>query len=159
MIFQKRLMTRDWLRRRESDKNDAAYVPWDDAGIMYNENTFVEKSARTYEDRVDFLKRKLRQHKDTLQKLHGYQNPIERVVLDERIDFLTKRFNEFTYRVNPHHIQHGLVLDVNVTTIKRKQYMLKGMANVLNEFLSSISKGFQDAAFASFKTPPFYCSC
>jgi hypothetical protein len=89
--------------------------------------------------------------KETLQKMHGYQNPIERVILDERIDFLTKRFNEFTYQVNPHHIQPGLVVDINVTTIKRKQYMLKGMANVLNEFLSGISRGFADAAFASFK--------
>jgi hypothetical protein len=86
-----------------------------------------------------------------LQKMHGFQNPIERVILDERLTFLERRFNEFTYRINPHHIQPGLILDVDVTTIKRKQYMLKGMANVLNEFLYGISKGFQDAAFASFK--------
>ncbi|MEQ9366926.1 MAG: hypothetical protein RIF32_21990, partial [Leptospirales bacterium] len=33
----------------------------------------------------------------------------------------------------------------------RKQYMMKAMANVLNEFLHGISQGFADAAFASFK--------
>ena len=85
-----------------------------------------------------------------LQKMHGFQNPIERVILDERINFMTKRFNEFTYRVNPHHIQPGLILDIDITTIKRKQYMLKGMANVLNEFLYGVSKGFSDAAFAQY---------
>jgi hypothetical protein len=29
--------------------------------------------------------------------------------------------------------------------------MLKGMANMLNEFLYGVSRGFQDAAFAQFK--------
>ena len=147
----KRLMSREWLRKRENEKSDASFVSWDEIGEQYNENTFVEKSNRTYEDRIRYLKNRLRKMKDTLVKMHGYQNPIERVILDERIDFLTKRFNEFTYQVNPHHIQPGLVVDINVTTIKRKQYMLKGMANVLNEFLSGVSRGFADAAFASFK--------
>ncbi len=147
----KRLMSRDWLRRREGEKQDASFVETDDVGDFYSESSFVEKNNRTYEDRIRFLKNKLNRLKQVLQKMHGYQNPIERVILDERITFLAKRFNEFTYQVNPHHIQPGLVLDLNITTIKRKLFMLKGMANVLNEFLSGISKGFADAAFASFK--------
>jgi hypothetical protein len=147
----KRLMSREWLRKRENEKQDSSYVTWDEVGELYCENTFVEKSNRTYEDRIRYLKNRLRKMKETLHKMHGYQNPIERVILDERLDFLIKRFNEFTYQVNPHHIQPGLIVDINVTTIKRKQYMLKGMANVLNEFLYGVSKGFADAAFAQFK--------
>ena len=146
-----RLMTKDWRRQKTEEDSDPNSVLWSEIGETYNENTFVEKNNRTYEDRILNLKNKIKYLKDILQKMHGYQNPIERVILDERLSFIEKRFNEFTYRINPHHIQPGLVLDVNVTTIKRKQYMLKGMANVLNEFLYGISKGFQDAAFASFK--------
>jgi len=41
-------------------------------------------------------------------------------------------------------------LDVDITSIKRKKVTLDAMANVLNEFLHGVSKGFQDAAFASF---------
>jgi len=52
--------------------------------------------------------------------------------------------------INPYHIQPGLLLDVDITSIKRKKATLDGMANVLNEFLHGVSKGFQDAAFASF---------
>jgi hypothetical protein len=147
----KRLMSREWLRKRDSERQDPSYVTWDEVGELYCENTFVEKSNRTYEDRIRYLKNRLRKMKEILQKMHGYQNPIERVILDERLDFLIKRFNEFTYQVNPHHIQPGLIVDINVTTIKRKQYMLKGMANVLNEFLYGVSRGFADAAFAQFK--------
>jgi hypothetical protein len=39
---------------------------------------------------------------------------------------------------------------VDITSIKRKKATLDSMANVLNEFLSGVSKGFADAAFASF---------
>ncbi|MDA3899736.1 MAG: cytoplasmic filament protein CfpA [Spirochaetes bacterium] len=147
----KRLMSREWLRRREAERQDPAYVHPDDVGMLYCENSFVEKNNRTYEDRIKYLKNKLRHLREHLNKIHGYQNPVERVILDDKILFITKKFNEFTYEVNPHHIQPGLTLDLNVTTIKRKQFMLKNMANVLNEFLYGVSKGFQDAAFAQFK--------
>jgi hypothetical protein len=52
--------------------------------------------------------------------------------------------------INPYHVQPGLLLDVDITSLKRKKVTLNGMANVLNEFLHGVSKGFQDAAFASF---------
>ena len=83
--------------------------------------------------------------------MYGYQNPLERVVLDERINQLEKDFSRFSYEVNPHHLQPGVLLDVDLTTTKRKQYIMKSMANVLNEFLHGISQGFADAAFAAFK--------
>ncbi len=145
-----RLMPRDWKRDRKDYYETEDAVQWNEIGEMYNEDSFVEKNNRTYEDRVINLKNKLKYLTEMLQKMHSYQNPIERVILDERIQYMTKRFNEFTYIVNPHHIQPGLVLDIDITTIKRKQYLLKSMANVLNEFLYSISKGFADAAFATY---------
>jgi hypothetical protein len=52
--------------------------------------------------------------------------------------------------INPYHIQPGILLDVDIISIKRKKATLSGMANVLNEFLHGVSKGFQDAAFASY---------
>lgn len=145
-----RLMSKEWKRRKRDEDADPNRVLWNEIGEMYNENSFVEKNNRTYEDRITNLKSKMKYMKEVLQNMHGYQNPIERVILDERLNFIERRFNEFTYRVNPHHIQPGLILDVDITTIKRKQYMLKGMANVLNEFLYGVSKGFADAAFAQF---------
>ena len=47
-------------------------------------------------------------------------------------------------------MQPGLLLDVDITSIKRKKATLDGMANVLNEFLHGVSKGFMDQAFPSF---------
>jgi len=145
-----RLMNKDWKAGKKMREGAEGAVLWNEVGEMYNEDSFVEKNNRTYEDRIQNLKGKLVYLSEMLKKMHGFQNPVERVIVDERINFLEKRFNEFTYLVNPHHIQPGLVLDIDITTIKRKQYMLKGMANVLNEFLYSVSKGFADAAFATY---------
>ena len=145
-----RLMNKEWKKQKKAYEDDPDSTLWNEIGDMYNENSFVEKNNRTYEDRFKNLKQKLNYLKAFLQKIHGYQNPVERVILDERLNFMENRFNVFCHVVNPHHIQPGLILDIDLTTITRKQYILKGMANVLNEFLYSVSKGFADAAFATY---------
>lgn len=144
-----RLMKRQWRMERK-DEDEELGVLWNELGEMYPENTFVEKNNRTYEFRKVHLIKKMRYLREILQKMHGHQNPIERVILDERLNFIEERFSAFTYKVNPHHIQPGLIVDIDITTTKRKQYMLKAMAGMLNEFLFDMSKGFADAAFASY---------
>ncbi|MCL1833699.1 MAG: cytochrome C oxidase subunit II [Leptospirales bacterium] len=145
-----RLMGKEWKRQKNAYEQDPDSVMWNEIGEMYNENSFVEKNNRTYEDRFKNLKGKLTYLRGRLAKMHGYQPPVERVILDERINFMEERFNDFTHLVNPHHIQPGLILDIDITTIKRKRFILKSMANCLNEFLYGVSKGFADAAFATY---------
>ena len=70
--------------------------------------------------------------------------------MEERLAFLEAEFNKFDYLINPFHMQPGLLLDVDITSIKRKKATLDGMANVFNEFLHGVSEGFMDQAFASF---------
>jgi hypothetical protein len=82
--------------------------------------------------------------------MYGYQYPAERRVMEDRLNFLVKEFFRFDYTINPYHVLPGLFLELDITSIRRKQTTLNSMANVLNEFLSGVSKGFQDAAFASF---------
>ena len=89
--------------------------------------------------------------REIVQTIFGYRTPKERVVIEERARFLAREFERFDYEINPYHVQPGIILDIDVTSIKRKRFMLNRMANVLNEFLYGISKGFQDAAFATFK--------
>ncbi|HEB32618.1 MAG TPA: cytochrome C oxidase subunit II [Spirochaetes bacterium] len=113
-------------------------------------DTDVEKLNQTYVHEKSLLEKMIRMTKEKVQKIYGFQNPKMRVMLDERIQFLENSFEEFEYKINPYHIQPGLILDVDITSIKRKKFTLSGMANVLNEFLHGVSKGFQDAAFASF---------
>jgi hypothetical protein len=82
--------------------------------------------------------------------MYDYKYPIERRVIEDRLFTLEREYSRFDYMINPYHIQPGLFLDLDITSIKRKKGTLNSMANVLNEFLHGISKGFADAAFAAF---------
>ncbi|MFW5800614.1 MAG: cytoplasmic filament protein CfpA [Spirochaeta sp.] len=124
---------------------------WNEITRIKADETDVERLNKTYLHEKDLFKKMLSHISARIEVLYGYRNPKERVILDGRVKFLRKQFDDFDYLINPYHIQSGLLLDVDITSIKRKKYTLNSMANVLNEFLHGISKGFQDAAFAAFK--------
>ncbi len=143
------------IRRRIKEKSgdplyeDIAKV-WDEIAFVKPAETDVESLNRTYLYEKDKVKNRLILMREKLKNMYAYQYPIQRRVVEERLSFLEKEFQRFDYMINPYHIQPGLLLDVDITSIKRKKATLDGMANVLNEFLHGVSKGFQDAAFASF---------
>jgi len=123
---------------------------WDEVTFVVAGDTEVERMNRTYLPEKDKVKRRIILMREKLQKVYGYKYPIQRRVAEERLNYLEAEFNKFDYMINPYHIQPGLILDVDITSIKKKKATLEGMANVLNEFLFGVSKGFADAAFASF---------
>jgi len=144
------------VKRQIKDKSgDPVYEEqehnWNEILHIRQEETDVERLNKTYLHEKELLKRMLRRCTEKVKKSYGYQNPKTRVVIDERIDFLTREFDSFDYLINPYHVNPGLMMDIDIVSIKRKKYTLNSMANVLNEFLNGVSKGFQDAAFASFK--------
>ena len=123
---------------------------WDEISFVKAAETEVERSNRTYVYEKDKLRQRIILMRKRLLTMYDYQYPVERRVIEDRLHFLEKEYYRFDYMINPYHIQPGIILDVDITSIKRKKATLDGMANVLNEFLYGVSKGFQDAAFASF---------
>ncbi|MDR2096773.1 MAG: cytochrome C oxidase subunit II [Treponema sp.] len=123
---------------------------WDEISFVKPAETEVERMNRTYVYEKDKLRQKIILMRQKMKQMYDYQYPIERRVMEDRLNFLEREYYRFEYMINPYHIQPGLLLDVDITSIKRKKATLDAMANVLNEFLHGVSKGFQDAAFASF---------
>lgn len=123
---------------------------WDEISFIRPAETQIETFNRTYLFEKDKIKRRLVLMKEKLQNVYSYRYPIKRRVIEERLAKLENEFMNFDYMINPYHIQPGLLVDIDITSIKRKKATLDGMANVLNEFLHGVSKGFQDAAFAAF---------
>jgi len=99
---------------------------------------------------VEELRKRTVKTRKTLQSIYGNQHPTERTIVEQRLHFLERKFEEFEANVNPYHVLPGLVLEVDITSVKRKRTTMMAMANVLNEFLYSVSKGFHDTAFAQF---------
>ena len=123
---------------------------WDEISFVKPAETEVEKSNRTYIWEKDRVRTRIILMRNKMKKMYDFMYPIERRVMTERLDWLEKEYYRFDYMINPYHLQPGILLDVDITSIKRKKVTLDAMANVLNEFLSGVSKGFSDAAFASF---------
>jgi hypothetical protein len=123
---------------------------WDEISFVKPAETEVERSCRTYIYEKDKIRAKIILMRQKMKAMYDYQYPVERRVIEDRIHFLEREYFRFDYMINPYHIQPGLILDVDITSVKRKKATLNGMANVLNEFLHGVSQGFQDAAFASF---------
>jgi hypothetical protein len=129
--------------------DDIAKV-WDEITFIKTGETEVERMNRTYIYEKNKVHQKIILMRNNMKAMYDYRYPVERRVMEDRLATLEKEFNKFDYMINPYHIQPGLLLDVDITSLKRKKVTLNGMANVLNEFLHGVSKGFQDAAFASF---------
>ena len=123
---------------------------WDEITFVKPAETEVERMNRTYVYEKNKIRQKIILMRSRMKQMYDYQYPIERRVMENRLAFLEREYNKYDYILNPYHIQPGLLLDVDITSIKRKKATLDAMANVLNEFLHGVSKGFQDAAFASF---------
>jgi hypothetical protein len=123
---------------------------WDEITFIKTGETEVERMNRTYIYEKNKVHQKIILMRNKMKDMYDYRYPVERRVMEDRLSVLEKEFNKFDYMINPYHIQPGLLLDVDITSLKRKKVTLNGMANVLNEFLHGVSKGFQDAAFASF---------
>ena len=123
---------------------------WDEISFVRPAETEVERSNRTYIYEKDKIRHRVILMRNKLKNMYDYKYPIERRVIEDRLYFLEREYYRFDYMINPYHILPGIILDVDITSIKRKKKTLDGMANVLNEFLHGVSKGFHDAAFASF---------
>jgi hypothetical protein len=143
------------IKKSKQGSNEPLYEEvekvWNEIANIRAEKTDVERLNQTYLYEKNLFKKMMARTREKVKAIYGYQNPQVRVIIDQRLEFLEKEFEAFDYMINPYHIQSGLLLDVDITSIKRKKYTLMAMANVLNEFLHGVSKGFQDAAFATFK--------
>ena len=111
--------------------------------VSNTENPTLRSKFAELEERFPLMREKLVQ-------VFGNTNPELRIVVERRLEFLEREFYHFDAVINPYHVQPGLLLDIDIVTIKRKSTTMTNMANVLNEFLSVISKGFADQAFAQF---------
>lgn len=117
--------------------------------IQPKEDTSTAENP-TLETRFENLRTRFPVMLENLEWVFEATNPTTRLLLEGRKDFLEKEFQRFSSLINPFHLQPGVLLDLDIVTVKRKSTTMMNMANVLNEFIYSISEGFQDSAFAEF---------
>jgi hypothetical protein len=117
---------------------------WNEIGFIQPKETIVGQSNPTYEARLDEIQSRFPLMQQKLKQIFHDQNEETRQILEARLKFLQEQFDEFTNQINPYHVQPGLLLDIDIISIKKKKTTMMNMANVINEFLYSVSRGFTD---------------
>ena len=123
---------------------------WNEISFISPENTVVDEKNPTLEHKLNEVAGRFPLMAEKMVKVFHDPNDEVRQVVEKRLRFLKNQFEEFRNQINPFHIQPGLLLDIDITSIKKKQTTMKNMSNVINEFLYSVSKGFTDEIFLGF---------
>jgi len=141
-----------WFSSRveEEPAAEASQKLWNEVVFIPPKVTEVEEQNKTNIYLVEELRKRVANTYRKSASIYQNQHPPERTVVEERLHFLHRKFEEFESLVNPYHVLPGLVMEIDITSVKRKKTTMMAMANMLNEFLYSVSKGFQDTAFAQF---------
>jgi len=82
---------------------------------------------------------------ERIKNISDSMYPVERQITEERLSMLEKQFSDFENSIDPYSLQPGILVDINLTTIKRKRTTLDSMAAALGRFLDNVSNCFKDA--------------
>ena len=118
--------------------------------VLFQEPSQAEIDARTNQRTSETLKKQLDLMKAKVSEIYKNQHPRRRFVIEERINFLEDQYLAFSAMVNPYHLQQGLLVEVDISTVKKKRTSMLAMSNVLSEFMYRITKEFADPALETF---------
>jgi hypothetical protein len=96
------------------------------------------------------IRAKLARMHERIKNMYEFLYPIERRVMEDRLARLEGEYSRLDFMINPHHLQSGLLIDVEITSIKRKKTTLDSLAAALREFFPCVYGVFQNAAFTAF---------
>jgi len=86
---------------------------------------------------------------ERIKNMYDFLYPVERRLMEDRLAWLEKENSRLDFMINPHHLRPGLLIDVEITSIKRRKTTLNSMASALGEFLRGVYGCFQEAAAAA----------
>ena len=142
---------RGWFRQNvEEEVEEEQPKLWNEVVFIPPRSSEAEELNKTNIHLIEELRKRIINIRKRMVTIFKNQHPVERTLVENRLNFLEQKFEEFESQVNPYHILPGVLLEVDITSVKRKKTTMMAMANVLNEVLYSVSSGFHDAAFADF---------
>ncbi|GHV66125.1 hypothetical protein AGMMS49928_00040 [Spirochaetia bacterium] len=123
---------------------------WDEFSFVKPAETEAERQNRSYQYEKDNIRQKISFMKNRLGEIDLKIKPAERRALEDRLDLLRRQYDRFDHLVNPYHVEPGLLLDLDITSIKRKKTTLAAVSKALTEFIPAVYKIFHDTAFAAY---------
>ncbi len=120
---------------------------WDEIQFIQAERNDMDKLSDTFLGKKKRLLEQLKRLRERITKLYDSDNPPERVIIEQRLDFLEEEIERFCYKYNPFQVFPGLFIELSLASINRRDQTLSKMGNVLTQFLNEMIKETSDFAF------------
>jgi len=107
-----------------------------------------QKPAETPVDAARGEKEKIRvllvKMEERIKNISDNMYPVERRISEERLLALKSEFSSLENDIDPNSLQPGILVDIELSSIKRKRTTLDSMAAALGRFLNSVATCFRD---------------
>ncbi len=123
---------------------------WDEISFILPEKNELEKMNETFVKRKMIVKKRFKRLRIRISDFYEYEYSPERIIIEQRLNFLEEEYENFDRKYNPFHAHPGLFLDITASTIKRRETTIGSMSNVVAQFISQISNGFVDSSFEEY---------
>ena len=111
---------------------------------VYDPRNPEDISIASAQGEKEMIRVLLARMKERIRNMYDNMYPAERRISEERLSALENEFSSFESGINPHNFQPGILVDITITSIKRKRTTIDSMSAALAGFLDNASKGFHD---------------
>jgi hypothetical protein len=81
---------------------------------------------------------------ERIKNISDNMYPAERQISQDRLSMLENEFSYIEKSLDPYNLQPGILVDIDLTSIKRKRTTIDAMSAALGLFLDNVSTGFRD---------------
>ena len=112
----------------------------------YDPQKPIEASFAAAQGEKEKIRVLLAKMEERIKNISDSMYPVERQISEERLALLKEEFSSVEDDIDPYNLQPGILVDIELTSIKRKRSTLDSMSLALGRFLDNVSGCFRDAS-------------
>jgi hypothetical protein len=116
------------------------------SGLYYDPRKPLEVPLAATQGEKEKIRVLLARMEERIRNISDSMYPAERQISQERLSMLENEFSCFENFINPYNLQPGILVDIDLTSIKRKKTTLDSISAALGLFLDNVSNCFSDGA-------------
>jgi len=133
----------DLVKKNKSRINDL--IKNRTGASVYEAPKTIEEPPATSQGEKEKVRVLLARMEERIKNISDSMYPIERQISEDRLSVLKNEFSCFENCINPYNLQPGILVDIDLTSIKRKRTTLDSMSAALGSFLTNVSGCFRNA--------------
>jgi len=112
----------------------------------YDPQKPIEASFAAVEGEKEKIRVLLAKMEERIKNISDSMYPVERQISEDRLSILKDEFSFVEDNIDPYNLQPGILVDIDLTSIKRKRTTLDSMSLALGRFLDSVAGCFREVS-------------